>query len=39
MALAQQEIEAQNMELRSQLVAIQRNLQVLIAEHTRGPST
>jgi hypothetical protein len=36
LALSQQEIEAQNMELRARLVATQRNLQVLIAEHTGG---
>ena len=33
LALTQQEIEAQNMELCAQLVAMQRNLQIVIAEH------
>jgi hypothetical protein len=34
LALGQQEIEAQSMDLRSQLVAVQRNLRIVIAEHT-----
>jgi hypothetical protein len=38
LGLAQQEIEARNMELRSLLVAAQRNLHIVIAEHTRGNS-
>jgi hypothetical protein len=31
---SQQEIEARNMDLRSQLVAVQRNLRIVIAEQT-----
>jgi hypothetical protein len=34
LALSQQEIEAQSMDVRSQLVAVQRNLRIVIAEHT-----
>jgi hypothetical protein len=37
-ALHQQEIEALNMNLRSCLVAAQRDLRSLVAEHTSGPS-
>jgi hypothetical protein len=37
-ALGQQEIEAENMDLRVPLVAAQHNLRVLISEHTTGPS-
>jgi hypothetical protein len=36
LALAQQEIEAQNMELRSQLAAAQRTVRLLFREDTTG---
>jgi hypothetical protein len=39
LALAQQEIEMQNMDLRSRLVATQRDLRLLITEHTGGSAS